>query len=101
MSVRAVVIDALLVGTVASEALCVLGVFAGATVYDRLHYAGATTSLAPIFVFVAILLRQPHPYTAPVWNALFVAVALFLLNGVLTHAIARVARQRESHDVEL
>jgi len=99
--VRAAAVDVLLAVTVASEALCVLGVFAGATVYDRLHYAGATTSVPPFLVFVAILLKQPHPYTNPVWNALFVAVALFLLNGVLTHAIARVARQREAHDLEL
>lgn len=98
---RAVGVDALLAATVVAEALCVLGVWLGATVYDRLHYAGATTSVPPFFVFVAVLLKQPHPYTNPVWNALFVACALFLLNGVLTHAIARVARQREAGDVEL
>jgi multisubunit Na+/H+ antiporter MnhG subunit len=99
--VRAVLVDALLAATVLSEALSVLGVFAGATIYDRLHYAGATTSVPPFLVFVAVLLKQPHPYTNPVWNALFVALALFFLNGVLTHAIARVARQREAKDVEL
>lgn len=98
---RTVVVDAALVATVLGEALCVVGVFAGATLYDRLHYAGATTSLPPFFVFVAVLLKQSHPYTNPVWNALFVAVALFMLNGALTHAIARVARQREAKDVEL
>jgi multisubunit Na+/H+ antiporter MnhG subunit len=99
--VRAVAVDALLAATVAGEALCVLGVCLGATVYDRLHYAGATTSVPPFLVFLAVLLKQPHPYTNPVWNALFVAVALFALNAVLTHAIARVARQREAADVEL
>jgi multisubunit Na+/H+ antiporter MnhG subunit len=99
--VRTVVVDVLLAVTVASEALCVVGVFAGATIYDRLHYAGATTAVPPFLVFVALLLKQPHPYTNPVWNALFVAVAVFLLNGVLTHAIARVARQRDARDLEL
>jgi len=99
--VRSAIVDALLAATVAGEAMCVAGVLAGATVYDRLHYAGATTSVPPFLVFLAILLRQPHPYTNPVWNALFVAVTLFLLNGVLTHAIARVVRQREAKDVEL
>ena len=98
---RTIAVDALLAATVLSEALCVVGVFAGATVYDRLHYAGATTSVPPFLVFVAVLLKQPHPYTNPVWNALFVAVTLFLLNGALTHAIARIARQREAKDVEL
>jgi multisubunit Na+/H+ antiporter MnhG subunit len=99
--VRAAIVDVLLAATVLGEAMCVLGIFVGATAWDRLHYAGATTSVPPFLVFVAILLRQPHPYTNPVWNALFVAVALFLLNGVLTHAIARVMRQQEAKDVEL
>jgi multisubunit Na+/H+ antiporter MnhG subunit len=99
--VRAVVVDVLLVAAVAGEAMCVVGVLASATVYDRLHFGGATATVPPFLVFVAILLKQPHPYTSPVWNALFVAVALFLLTSVLTHAIARVARQREAKDVEL
>jgi multisubunit Na+/H+ antiporter MnhG subunit len=94
-------VDVLLAVTVFSEALCVIGVLWGATVYDKLHYSGATTSVPPFLVFVAVLLKQPHPYTNPVWNALFVATALFLLNAVLTQAIARVARQREAKDVEL
>ena len=98
---RTIAVDVLLATTVVGEAMCVLGVLAGATVYDRLHYAGATTSVPPFLVFVAILLRQPHPYTNPVWNALFVALTLFFLNGVLTHAVARVARQRDAKDVEL
>jgi multisubunit Na+/H+ antiporter MnhG subunit len=101
VTARSVAVDVLLAATVLSEALCVLGVYAGATVYDRLHYAGATTSVPPFLVLCAIALKQPHPYTNPVWNALFVAVALFVLNGVLCHAIARVVRQREARDVEL
>jgi monovalent cation/proton antiporter MnhG/PhaG subunit len=99
--VRTIVVDTALVLVVVTEALCVLGLLASATVYDRLHYSGATTSLAPFLAFVAVLLRQPHPYTNPVWNALFTAVVLFALNNVLSHAIARVARQREVGDVKL
>jgi monovalent cation/proton antiporter MnhG/PhaG subunit len=92
--VRAAVVDVLLVLAVLCELICVVGVIASATVYDRLHYSGATTSLAPFLLLVAIALRQPHPYTNPVWNALFDALALFVLNNVLSHAIARVARMR-------
>jgi monovalent cation/proton antiporter MnhG/PhaG subunit len=99
--VRTVVVDAALVLAVTCEALCVLGVLASATQYERLHYSGATTSLAPFLVFLAVVLRQPHPYTSPVWNALFTAVVLFTLNNVLSHAIARVARQRDRGDVRL
>jgi monovalent cation/proton antiporter MnhG/PhaG subunit len=99
--VRTAVVDAALVLAVASELVCVAGVLASATVYDRLHYAGATTALAPFLVLVAIAVRQPHPYTNPVWNGLFTAVVLFALNNVLSHAIARVARQRDRRDVQL
>jgi monovalent cation/proton antiporter MnhG/PhaG subunit len=101
VSARTAAVDVLLAATVLSEALCVIGVLWGATLYDRLHYAGTTTSLPPFFVLVAVMLKQPHVYTNPCWNALFVAVTLFVLNSVLTHAIARVARQREAKDVEL
>jgi monovalent cation/proton antiporter MnhG/PhaG subunit len=99
--VRAAVVDAALVLAVACEVLCVVGVLVSATVYDRLHYSGATTSLAPFLVLLAVVLRQPHPYTNPVWNGLFAAVVLFTLNNVLSHAIARVARQRDRGDVQL
>jgi multisubunit Na+/H+ antiporter MnhG subunit len=98
---RTVVVDAALVLAVICELICVLGVAAGATVFDRIHYSGATTSVAPFLVLLAIVVRQPHPYTSPVWSGLFTAVALFALNNVLSHAIARVARQRGSGDVEL
>jgi multisubunit Na+/H+ antiporter MnhG subunit len=99
--VRTVVVDAMLAGAVLCEAICVVGVLAGATVYDRLHYSGATTAVAPTLVLVAVAVRQPHPYTAPVWNALFVAVVLFALNNVLSHSIARVARGRETRELDL
>jgi len=92
--VRTLIVDVLLVLTVLCELVCVVGVLASATVYDRLHYSGATTSVAPFLLFAAIALRQPHPYTTPVWNALFDALALFVLNNVLSHAIARTARAR-------
>jgi multisubunit Na+/H+ antiporter MnhG subunit len=98
---RTVLVDGLLVLVVLVELICVVGILASATVYDRLHYSGSTTVLAPLLALVAIALRQPHPYTAPVWNALFTAVVLFVLNNVLTHGIARVARQRETGEVHL
>jgi multisubunit Na+/H+ antiporter MnhG subunit len=99
--VRTVAVDALLVLLVLSETVCVAEVLLGERVYDRLHYAGATTVVAPVLALAAVALRQPHPHTSPVWSALVVAVALFVLNNVLSHAIARVARRREGHGPEL
>jgi multisubunit Na+/H+ antiporter MnhG subunit len=98
---RGVVVDTLLALTVVSEAICVAGLYAAASVYERLHYSGATTAVAPVLALAAVAVRQPHPYTNPVWNAFFVAVGLFALNNVLSHAIARVVRQRETRELEL
>jgi multisubunit Na+/H+ antiporter MnhG subunit len=99
--VRTVAVDTLLILAVLAEVVCVVGVLASATTYDRLHYSGLTTSLAPGLALVAVMLRQPEPYTAPVWNALFVVVAAFVLNNTLSHAIARVVRRRQTGDVDL
>lgn len=98
---RTIAVDTLLALVVCTELVCVLGVLVAGTIYDRLHFSGATTALAPAFALVAVALRQPHPYTTPVWNALFVAATLYVLNNVLSQAIARVARQRETREIEL
>jgi multisubunit Na+/H+ antiporter MnhG subunit len=94
-----VTVAILLVLAVASEVVCVVGVVAGATVYDRLHYSGATTAVAPFLVFAAVAVEEGT--AAPSWNAGFVAVALFVLNAALSHATARVARERQRGDVKL
>ena len=44
---KPVSVDVLLALAVLAELVCVVGVMAGATVYDRLHYAGAASSVAP------------------------------------------------------
>jgi hypothetical protein len=82
--VRAIAVDALLAATVVGEALCVLGLWLGATVYDRLHYAGATTSVPPFLVFQA-------PDVA--LSALVVSAVAYPL--VLVGAIARIAAHRK------
>ena len=92
-------VDILLALAVLAELVCVAGVVAGATVYDRLHYSGAATTVAPFLVLAAVIVEEG--VRNPSWNAGFVAFALFFLNAVLTHATARVARQRERGDVEL
>ena len=87
-----IAIDVLLSLAVCSEAICVAGVLVGATVFDRLHYAGAATTLPPTLVLAAVVVREGAK--APSWNAGLVAVALLLLNSVSTHVTGRVARDR-------
>jgi multisubunit Na+/H+ antiporter MnhG subunit len=97
--VRPLSVDILLALAVFSELVCVVGVFAGATVYDRLHYSGATTAVAPFLVLAALVVEQRDHN--PVWNGLVSALALFCFNAVLSQSIARVARQREVGGIEL
>jgi multisubunit Na+/H+ antiporter MnhG subunit len=88
----------LLALAVATEVICVVGILCSATVYDRIHFSGATTTVAPFLVLAAVVVEQG--IFNPTWNAVFDAVALFVLNSVLSHATARVARSRQHGDVE-
>jgi multisubunit Na+/H+ antiporter MnhG subunit len=96
---RPLSVDILLLLAVVSEVICVLGVVVSATTFDRLHYAGATTAIAPFLLLAAVAVEQGDHN--PTWNAAFDAVALYVLNAILTHSLARVLRQRAKGDVEL
>jgi multisubunit Na+/H+ antiporter MnhG subunit len=90
--VKAVSVDVLLALAVASEVVCVLGVLLSATVYDRLHFSGATTAVAPFLLLAGLAIEEG--VKSPTWNGAVDAAALLVLNGTLTHATARVARRR-------
>ena len=96
---RPVSVDVLLALALLTEVVCVAGVLWSATVYDRLHYSGLTTSIAPFLIFAALVIE--HRDHSAMWNGLVDALALFFLNAVLSQAIARVARQREAGGIEL
>jgi monovalent cation/proton antiporter MnhG/PhaG subunit len=94
--------DVLLGIGVAAELLCVAGLLLMRDAYDRLHYAAAATAVGPAAIGAAIVMREcvsPSggvELTSGGLQALCAALALFLLNPVLTHAIARAARKHES-----
>jgi multisubunit Na+/H+ antiporter MnhG subunit len=52
----------------------------------------AATTLPPFLLAAAVIVEED--WTQPGINALVVAVALFLINPVLAHAVARVAQSR-------
>ena len=91
--------DILLALAVFTEVVCVLGILLSATVYDRLHFSGGTTAVAPFLVLAAVAVEEG--VYDPTWNAIFDALVLFFCNSALSHATARVARQRQRRDVEL
>ena len=92
MSAADLAVDVLLALAVLGEAVCVLGLLAGRGAIDRLHYAGAASTLPPALVAAAVTVSEGA--TAPSINAIVVALLLLVLGSVLTHATARVVRAR-------
>ena len=91
-------VDVLIALGVAAELVCCIGLVAARTVFDRLHYSGAATSVGPFLVAAAVLVEEG--WTLAGINALLAAALLLLLNAVLTHATARVARIRRYGSLE-
>ena len=73
--------------------VCTVGLLAGRTAVDRLHYSGAASSLPPFLVAAAVVVEE-RGSTGGI-DAIVVAVLLLVLGAALGHATARVARNRE------
>ncbi len=85
------IVDVLLALGVTAEVLCVLGFVVMRTVYDRLHYVGASTAVGPFFILAALLVREG--FSSEGIEAAAAVAILFLLNPMLVHATARAARR--------
>jgi monovalent cation/proton antiporter MnhG/PhaG subunit len=85
-------VDVLVVAGVAGAVLSTLGVVLMRTVYDRLHYAMALTTVPPLLVAVAVMVCEG--WTASGLGALVAAAFMFLLNPAAAIAVARSARAR-------
>ena len=88
-----VAVDVLLTLGVAGELLCVVGVVIMRTVYARLHYAAAATTVPAWLVLAAVVVRE-HVSSGGL-QAIGAVAILFLLNPLLVMATARAAREYE------
>jgi monovalent cation/proton antiporter MnhG/PhaG subunit len=88
-----VAVDVLLAAGVAAELLCVVGVVLMRTVYARLHYAAAATTVPAWLVLAAVIVRE-HVSSGGL-QAIGAVAILFLLNPLLVMATARAARECE------
>jgi monovalent cation/proton antiporter MnhG/PhaG subunit len=95
MSVRDVIVYALLGLGVGCELLACLGIVAMRGVYDRLHYI-APSILGAILVAAAIWVREGPSVIA--LQATLLGLFLLAAGPVLTHATARAARISERGD---
>ena len=97
MSARHIAQDVLLVLGVGAQIVCTLGVVLMRNVYDRLHYAAAGTTVGPILIGTAVLIRET--ISAGGLATMVTMAFVFLLGPVLTIATARAARRRDFGDV--
>jgi multisubunit Na+/H+ antiporter MnhG subunit len=93
MGTADVAADVLLVLAVLGAAVCTLGVLAGRTAIDRLHYASAATTVPAVLITAAVLVKEGASMSGI--NAIVVWLLVLILGSVLTHATARLARARD------
>ena len=88
------VVDVLLALAVVLELACVIGVVIMPTTFDRLHYAGAATTVPAFLVLAAVLCRE-H-LSGGGLQAIAAVGLMFLLFPVLLTATARAIRKVDS-----
>jgi multicomponent Na+:H+ antiporter subunit G len=89
-----VLVWSLVVLGTAVQVLSVLGLLLARNPYDRLHFTGPASTIAPVAFALAVIVDEGPVSQAGVKSVL-IALTLVVLNGVLVHATARAARIRE------
>ena len=92
-------VDILIALGVAVELACCAGLVAMRRAIDRLHYAGAATTVGPALVAAAVCVEEGL-FTTNGLNAVVVAVLLAVLGAALATATARAIRLRERGTLE-
>ena len=93
MKTSDLLVDIFLVLGVACQFVCCVGVLAFRNVFDRLHFVGAGTTLGPLLIGAAVLVRQTT--SAAGITAMLVMAIVVLLGPALVIATARAARRIE------
>jgi multisubunit Na+/H+ antiporter MnhG subunit len=84
---------------VAIELACCAGLVAMRNAVDRLHYAGAATTVGPALIAAAVCVEE-GVFTTNGLDAIVAALLLSLLGGTLGVATARAIRLRERGSLE-
>lgn len=84
---------------VAVELACCVGLAVTKSAIDRLHYAGAATTVGPALVAAAVCVDE-GVFTTSGLNSVGVALLLALLGGALGVATARVIRVHDRGSLE-
>jgi multicomponent Na+:H+ antiporter subunit G len=89
VSGRELIVVLLAGAAVLAQVLCALGVLTMRSPYERLHFASASTTVAPLLLAAAILVDESISSNAI--TALLVAGFLAVFGPVITHGTARAA----------
>jgi multicomponent Na+:H+ antiporter subunit G len=87
------IIGALLALGVGVELACCLGVLLRRSAIDRLHFAGAGTTLGPLLIGAAVLVEES--VSSAGLNTILVVALLVVLGPVVTIATSRLIRELE------
>lgn len=93
MTIQEIGVSVLLFIGVGITLICCVGLMVAPDTYDKLHFAGPVSSVAPVVMAGAVILEEALSQSGV--KALLVAVALGVSGPVLTHATGRAARIRE------
>jgi len=94
-----VAIRVLLYLGVACQLVCCIGVLVMRGPFDKLHYAAAGSTLGPVLLGTALVLRETVQTSgaievnAAAWDTIATVALLFFLNPALCVATARAARR--------
>ena len=88
-----VVVDVLLALGAASVLLSCAGLVAARTSWDKLHYTGPATVVAPVALAAAVLVQEPLSSAGV--KAVLIAFVMLLTGPVVLHATGRAARIRD------
>jgi monovalent cation/proton antiporter MnhG/PhaG subunit len=89
VTARDLIVDVLLALGVGAELICCLGVLLMRNAFDRLHYSSAATTVGPVLIGAAVLVRES--VSAGGLQTIATITLVFLLNPVVEIATARAA----------
>jgi multisubunit Na+/H+ antiporter MnhG subunit len=93
MSVGDVAVGVLLAVGAASVALSCAGLVLAGNSWDKLHFTGPATVIAPVALAGAVLVQEP--LSSAGIKAVLVAIVMLGTGPVVVHATARAARVRD------
>src|SRR3954465_4527589 len=106
MSAYDTLVAVVLVAGVAAQVVCVLGVLVMRGPFDKLHYAAAGTTVGPLLIGTALVLREVWKdgvldFTSAAAEAVAGTAFIVLFSPAVTIATARAARRVVHGDVSI